>query len=299
MTMERVDLGQGLEMSRIVYGMWRLGDDADTSPGHVQAKIESCLAQGITTMDQADIYGGYMAEEILGTALKAAPGLRDKLEIVTKCDIVAPVGRHSAARVKYYDTGRAHITGSVEASLRLMGTDRVDLLLVHRPDPFMDHHETGAVLDELVASGKVRAVGVSNFKLHDWTLLQSAMKTPLVTNQIEISLVEHAPFTNGDVAFLQERGISPMAWSPLGGGSLFASSDQSLRDIIHRIAGEAGVDAAAVAVAWLLAHPAKILPVMGTNTLSRIATLSDALKVEIDRQTWFELYTAALGREVA
>ena len=299
MTMDMIELTPGLALSRMVYGMWRLGDDTDTSPAHVQAKIEACLAQGITTMDQADIYGGYMAEEILGNALKAAPGLRDRIEIVTKCDIVAPVGRHSGARVKYYDTSRAHIHASVDQSLALMATDRIDLLLVHRPDPFMDHHETGAALDELVKAGKVRAIGVSNFKPHDWTLLQSAMDTPLVTNQIEISLIEHTPFTNGDVAFLQERGIRPMAWSPLGGGSLFANADQKLRELMNRLGEESGTDAAAVAVAWLLAHPAKILPVMGTNNLARIAGISDAMKVEIDRQTWFELYTAALGREVA
>ena len=299
MTMDMIELTPGLALSRMVYGMWRLGDDTDTSPAHVQAKIEACLAQGITTMDQADIYGGYMAEEILGNALKAAPGLRDRIEIVTKCDIVAPVGRHSGARVKYYDTSRAHIHASVDESLALMATDRIDLLLIHRPDPFMDHHETGAALDELVKAGKVRAIGVSNFKPHDWTLLQSAMDTPLVTNQIEISLIEHTPFTNGDVAFLQERGIRPMAWSPLGGGSLFANADQKLRELMNRLGEESGTDAAAVAVAWLLAHPAKILPVMGTNNLARIAGISDAMKVEIDRQTWFELYTAALGREVA
>ena len=204
MTMERVTLGP-ITLSRMVYGMWRLGDDPDTSPAHVQSKVETCLAQGITTMDQADIYGGYTAEGLFGAALKAAPGLRDQIEIVTKCDIVAPVGRHSAARVKYYDTSAAHITASVEASLREMATDRIDLLLIHRPDPLMDHHETGRTLDALVAGGKVRAVGVSNFRPWDFTLLQSAMTTPLVTNQIELSLNCRAPFTNGDLAFHQRR----------------------------------------------------------------------------------------------
>lgn len=296
--MERVALTGDLALSRIVYGMWRLGDDADTSPAHVQAKIEACLDQGITTLDQADIYGGYRAEEILGDAFRAAPGLRDRTEIVTKCGIVAPEGRHSTARVKHYDTRRAHILASVEHSLKLMGTDRIDLLLIHRPDPFMDPAETGPALDEVVASGKVRAVGVSNFKLHDWTLLQAAMSTPLVTNQIEISLNCHAPFTSGDIAFLQERRIPPMAWSPLGGGALFANVDTSLRDKLGVIARDTGTDPAAVAVAWLLAHPARILPVMGTNRLDRIKTLADAARVTIDRETWFDLYTAALGREV-
>ncbi|MCU0900429.1 MAG: aldo/keto reductase [Cypionkella sp.] len=296
--MEKIALTADLSLSRLVYGMWRLGDDADTSPAHVQAKVEACLAQGITTMDQADIYGGYTAEAIFGGALKAAPGLRDQIEIVTKCDIVAPAGRHAAARVKYYDTGAAHITASVEASLRDMATDRIDLLLIHRPDPLMDHIETGAALDALVASGKVRAVGVSNFRPWDFDLLQSGMKTRLVTNQIELSLRAHDGFTNGDVAFHQRHGQPLMAWSPLAGGSLLSGADTPLRDALHRIGAEQGTDWSAVAVAWLLRHPARIIPVMGTNSLDRIAKLSDACRVEMDRQTWFELYTHALGHEV-
>lgn len=295
--MEMVDLGT-VSLSRLVYGMWRLGDDRDTSPAHVQAKVESCLEQGITTFDQADIYGGYTAEAILGAALKAAPQLRDRMQIVTKCDIVAPVGRYADRRVKYYDTTAAHITASVEASLRDLGTDRIDLLLIHRPDPLMDHFETGEALDALVASGKVRAVGVSNFRPWDFSLLQSAMETDLATNQIELSLSAHEAFTNGDLAFLQENEIAPMAWSPLGGGRLLAESGAPLREALQRIAGEQGVEWSSVAVAWLLRHPARVIPVLGTNSLERIARISDACRVEMDRQTWFELYTHALGHEV-
>ncbi|MGB5556384.1 MAG: aldo/keto reductase [Paracoccaceae bacterium] len=296
--MKRIEIRPNLTLSRIVYGMWRIGDDSDTSPGHVQAKIEACLEQGITTVDEADIYGGYTAEALLGAALKAAPGLRDKIEIVTKCDIIAPAGRYSDRRIKHYDTSRAHILASVEQSLRDMHTDRIDVLLIHRPDPMMDHRQTGAALDAVVASGKVRAVGVSNFRLHDWTLLQSAMQSPLVTNQIEISVLHHAPFTNGDIAFLQERGVPPMAWSPLGGGSLFEAGQSGLREVLKAGGTRHGVDEAAMAVAWLLAHPSQILPVLGTNSLARIAKIGEACKVKMDRQTWFEIYTAALGHEV-
>jgi len=296
--MKRVDLTDDVSLSQIVYGMWRLGDDVDTSPDHVRAKITACLDQGITSLDQADIYGGYMAEEILGAALGDS-GLRSKVEIITKCDIIAPVGRHSGARVKYYDTGRAHVTESVEQSLRLMKIDHIDLLLIHRPDPMMDHHETGAVLDELVASGKVRCVGVSNFRPWDVDLLQSAMKNRIVTNQIEISAVHHLPFTNGDIAYLQQNGIPAMAWSPLAGGALFEDDHRALHTKMEDIAARLDSDVANVAIAWLLAHPSTILPVMGTNNLDRIRQFGRALDITIDRQTWFEIYTAALGREVA
>ncbi|NOC83315.1 aldo/keto reductase family oxidoreductase [Ruegeria sp. HKCCD6428] len=295
--MQRVKLSDSLEMSRLVYGMWRLGDDSDTSAAHVEAKIQTCLDQGITTFDQADIYGGYQAEAVLGAALRANPNLRQKMEIVTKCDIVAPVGRYTDAKVKYYDTSRAHILKSVDTSLSEMAIDHIDLLLIHRPDPIMDHHETGAALDEVVASGKVGAVGVSNFRPWDWSLLQSAMKTQLVTNQIEISLGQISPFTNGDLAFHQQHGHPLMAWSPLGGGLLMAGNPP-VGVVADEIAAGFGVDRAAVAVAFLLAHPANVLPVLGTNNLDRIKRASDALKVKLDRESWFRLYEAALGHEV-
>lgn len=295
----RLDLAPGQSLSRLAYGMWRIGDDPDTSARHIQAKIEACLAQGITTLDQADIYGDYSAEALLGTCLRQAPGLRGQVEIVTKCDIVAPCGRYADRRVKYYDTSPAHITASVDQSLAAMQTGMIDLLLLHRPDPLMDHHATGAALDALVASGKVRAVGVSNFRPHDTALLQSGMRARLAANQIELSLTAHEAFTNGDLAYLQERGILAMAWSPLGGGALVSGGAPRLQEALTSVAGRSGAETSAVALAWLLAHPAGILPVFGTNRLDRIKSVHSAFDVGMDRQTWFELYTAALGREVA
>ena len=296
--MDRIDLNTNLNFSQIIYGMWRLSEDVNTSVEHVRNKISACLDQGITTFDQADIYGGYEAEAVLGNALKGS-GLRDKIEIVTKCDIVAPVGRYSDARIKYYDTSREHLFASVDHSLRLMGIDHIDLLLIHRPDPFMDHNETGSALDTLVQSGKVRGVGVSNFKPHDWELLQSGMKNKLCTNQIELSVLAHESFTNGDVAFHQRLATPLMAWSPLAGGELFSEANRNLYSLLSKIGAEQNVDATALAIAWLLAHPSQILPVLGTNSLARIKTMSQACEVILDRQTWFEIYTSVLGQEVA
>jgi predicted oxidoreductase len=296
--MERISLNKEVSLSRIVYGMWRLGDDENTSPEHVRAKIDASLDQGITSFDQADIYGGYEAEEILGNALSGS-ALRNKMEIVTKCDIIAPVGRYADARVKYYDTSRAHIMASVDHSLRLMGIEHIDLLLIHRPDPLMNHHETGAALDEVIASGKVRSVGVSNFQPYDWELLQSAMKNQLVTNQIELSVLAHDSFVNGDVAFHQRIGTPLMAWSPLAGGALFSGDHPDVMSALSNVASQNNVDETAVAIAWLLAHPCRILPVLGTNSLERIKGMSAALDVKMDRQTWYEIYTASLGQDVA
>lgn len=296
--MNRINLHADIEFSQLIYGMWRIGDDADTSASHVERKIQVCLDQGITTFDQADIYGGYTAEAILGTALAKNPALRARMEIVTKCGIVAPVGRYSGVSVKHYDTSRKHIEASVNQSLTDMKINHIDLLLIHRPDPMMDHHETGAALDDLVASGKVRAIGVSNFRPADWQLLQSAMTTSLVTNQIEMSLAEITAFSNGDLAFHQQHNHALMAWSPLGGGRLMTGTGAA-SEVLDRIAAASGVDRAAVAVAFLLHHPATILPVLGTNNLERIGAISQALAVHLTRENWFELYEAALGHEVA
>lgn len=295
--MERVSLGSGLEFSQLVYGMWRIADDSDTSADHVARKIQICLDQGISTFDQADIYGAYSAEAILGAALKRHPGLRSQMEIVSKCGIVAPVGRYSDRRVKHYDTSCQHIEASVDQSLSNIGTDYLDLLLIHRPDPLMDPCETGAALDKLVHSGKVRAVGVSNFRPWDWSLLQSEMTSTLVTNQIELSLAALHAFTNGDLAFHQQQGKAVMAWSPLGGGALMTSTS-ALSACADRMAEEFSVDRAAIAIAFLLRHPANILPVLGTNTPARIADIHKALDVKLTREQWFELYESALGTEV-
>ncbi|ANQ67018.1 oxidoreductase [Candidatus Pseudothioglobus singularis] len=292
--MERVNLSSSSSISRIIYGMWRLADDINTSSKHISDKVNLCLGQGITSFDQAAVYGLYSAEALFGEVLKANPSLRHKIEIVSKCGIVNPSDRYAGVSVSHYDTSREHIFNSVDASLKNMATDYLDLLLIHRQDPFLDHHETGKALDDLIKSGKVKEVGVSNFKPWDFNLLQSAMKSHLVTNQIEMSLAATDSFTNGDLAFHQERATTIMAWSPLGGGKLMKDKG-ILGKALKKIAVNQNVDIAAVAVAWLLAHPARICPVMGTNNLNRIAKISDAMNVKMDRESWFELYTASFN----
>ena len=300
--MEMVKLNSSLPaMSRLVYGVWRLADDENGSTAHVRAKIDACLEQGITTFDHADIYGEYQCEALFGRALAEDPSLRDQMQIITKCDIAIPTSLYPERRVKFYDTSPEFIRTSVENSLRNLHTDSLDMLLIHRPDPFMDATATGATLDELIKEGKIKAAGVSNFKPYDWELLQSRMDNTLATNQIEISLLENDAFTNGDLAHLQTLNLNAMAWSPLAGGRIFGNDEdaQRVQPILKRIADEQNCDIDHVAVAWLLAHPSEILPIVGTNNLERIKTLSKAMDVEIDRQTWFELLTAAVGEEVA
>lgn len=299
--MEKVSLiNSGPELSRMIYGAWRLADDADVSTTTVRAKIDSCLSQGITTFDHADIYGNYECENVFGRALQETPSLREEMELITKCDIALVSDKHPERRVKYYDTSPEYIENSVNNSLKNLSTDYLDLLLLHRPDPLMDPTQTGRKLDNLIDSGKVRAVGVSNFQSWDWRLLQSHMSHKLAVNQIEISLLHRDSFTDGSLANIQLDGLVPMAWSPLGGGKLFGDSEAAarLRPLLANLAEKHNCGIDTIAIAWLLNHPAGILPIVGTNNLERIGTIGKAEKISLNRESWFELWTAAAGVEV-
>ncbi len=302
--MNRIVLPDRRTLSQIAYGLWRLAEADDTSVNANLARIDACLAQGISTFDHADIYGDYRCEALFGQAIKARPSLRDHIEIVTKTDIMLLSAQWPGTRVKHYDTTPAHVIGSVERSLRRLGVEAIDLLLIHRPDPLCDVQALGACLDSLVDSGKVRGVGVSNYQPWDVDLLQSRMKQRLQTNQIELSLMHVAPLTNGQMAHAQTHHMPVMAWSPLGGGRLLAQKSAQgpvssrLLDKLEQLARASQTDASAVATAWLLHHPAGVIPVMGSNRLDRVGTFARSLNVPMDRQTWFELYELALGHEV-
>jgi predicted oxidoreductase len=295
-----VELAPGLSLSRIVWGAWRLAEAADHSPAAVAARIQACLDQGITTFDHADIYGDYRCETLFGDALRAQPGLKARLQIVTKTDIMLLSKAWPGTRVKHYDTTPQHVSASVDRSLQRLGVEAIDVLLIHRPDPLMDAQALGACLDGLIDAGKVRAAGVSNFMPWDVDLLQSAMRHRLVTNQVELHPLHLEPFTNGQLAHAQQHRMPVMAWSPLAGGRLFADEPAAarVRAVLERIARAASADLSAAALAWLLHHPARVLPVVGTTDPKRIGTISQALAVPMDRQTWFEIYEAGLGREV-
>ena len=302
--MNRMTLPNGRSLSQMAYGVWRLSEADTTSVSANLARIDACLAQGITTFDHADIYGDYRCEALFGEAIKARPSLKDRIEIVTKTDIMLLSGKWPDTRVKHYDTSPAHVRASVDRSLSRIGVDVIDLLLIHRPDPLMDAQALGECLDGLIDSGKLRGVGVSNFMPWDVDLLQSRMKHKLQTNQLELSLLNTAPFINGQLAHAQQHGMPVMAWSPLGGGRLHAQASTPgtaaarLAPKLAALAQAAGTDSTAVAIAWLMHHPVQVLPVMGSNQLERIAVFADAARVPMDRQTWYELYELANGHEV-
>ncbi|WP_288132842.1 aldo/keto reductase [Microbulbifer sp.] len=290
-------------LSRIAFGLWRLTDWSYT-PRERLGLFEQMLDLGVTTFDLADIYGDYRCEQAFGEALKLNPVLRERMEIVSKCSIRL-AGEVSGARINHYDTSATHVRSAVETSLRDMGIEQMDLLLLHRPDPLMDADALAAVLEQLVAEGKVRQLGVSNYLPHQTDLLQSRLSQPLVANQIEVSLLQSAPMFDGQLDYCQQHRVMPMAWSPFAGGRLFRGDDGDavrVQQALHALCESRGLDpqvgAMQLAVAWLLKHPAKMVPVLGSGNPERLVAALAALDMEMEREDWYELLRAGRGREV-
>lgn len=295
--------GAGLSLSRIVLGGWRLLDGTSKpSASDVARLIQGSIDLGITSFDHADIYGNYGVEQAFGEGLKDWGGPRDTIELISKCDIMLKSNARPDNRLKHYDTSAAHIRASVERSLTNLHTDYLDILLIHRPDPLMNANETASGLESVVKAGKVRAVGVSNFSPSQFDLLASRLSFPLVTNQIEMSVLQTSPLFDGSLDHAQRLRYAPMIWSPLGGGKLFSSDGQRescVRDVLGEVGAKIGVeDISAIAIAWLLCHPARLIPVLGSLNLDRLAAMTRALDIQLDRQQWFEILKAATGRDV-
>ncbi|CAM6813121.1 MULTISPECIES: aldo/keto reductase [Enterobacter] len=295
---QRITLApQGPEFSRFVMGYWRLMD-WNMSPLQLASFIEEHLDLGITTVDHADIYGGYQCEAAFGEALKLVPALRDRMEIVTKCGIATTAKPEHA--LGHYITDSAHIIKSAEQSLVNLATDRIDLLLIHRPDPLMDADEVAEAFLNLHQSGKVRHFGVSNFTPAQFALLQSRLPFTLATNQVEISPVHQPLLLDGTLDQLQQLRIRPMAWSCLGGGRLFNDDEfQPLRNELEAIARELNAESIEqVVYAWILRLPSKPLPIIGSGKIERVRSALAAEELQMTRQQWFRIRKAALGYDV-
>jgi predicted oxidoreductase len=292
----------GPEVSALAYGAWRLADDpAGTSVPRIRQKIDTCLESNVTTFDHADIYGGYTCEGLFGRALGEAPALRDRMEIVTKCGINVLCENRPGVRVNHYDVTAPAIERCVDRSLRELRTDRIDVLLVHRPDWLTSAEETASGLLAVVKAGKVRSVGVSNYNPHQFALLARFLGRTPVTNQLEINLLRMDAIYDGTLDQCQAAGLHPMAWSPLAGGRLFSASDADARrthSALERIAREYDATAEQLAIAWVAALPSKPQVVIGTNQPERIRSAVRAMQLKLDRQHWYELWEAAQGRSI-
>lgn len=289
-----------LKLSRIALGLWRCRE-WNYSTTRLSDFVNRSLDSGIDTFDHADIYGDYECEALFGNVLKENSSMRNKIKIVTKCGIKPVTGKHPDHSIKYYDTSRNHIIGSVNKSLKNFNTDYIDLLLIHRPDPFMNADETAAAFYELKKSGKVLHLGVSNFLPHQFNLLQSRLDFQLVTNQIEVSVLNLENFDNGNIDFLQEKRIAPMVWSPFAGGKLFWENSERanrVRNVLHEIAGKYKIEIDTVAAAWLLIHPVNFSVVLGTGKLERIKSAMKGLEINLSGEEWFKIWIASKGHEV-
>ena len=286
---------------RMVYGTWRLLDTNPT-PQEINRRLQACLDLGMTTIDTAEIYGLYEVEQQLGAALALSPGLRDQLELVTKAGIYVPCAAHPERRTAHYDATGPRLIKSLEKSLRLLGTDHVELLLVHRPDWLTRADDTAAGLNELLRSGKIGSAGASNYTAAQFDLLNSHMAQPLVTNQVEFHLLHPEPINDGTFHQCEKLGVLPMAWSPLAGGRIFdpshpaaprlAAAAQSISTRYHAATLEQ------LAYAWILAHPSHPLPIIGTNKLERLRSAAEADAIELAREDWYALWEAAQGRKI-
>jgi predicted oxidoreductase len=285
-------------MSPIVAGVWRMSDWQWT-PQERLRWIETCLDLGVTTFDHADIYGGYTVESLFGEALALSPSLRDRMQLVSKCGICLTTANRPSHRIKHYDTSFAHIVGSVETSLRNLQVERLDLLLIHRPDALMDADVVAEAFTHLHLMGKVTHFGVSNFSPSQFDLLSS--RFPLVTNQIELHPLHLAPLTDGTLDQCQQQRIRPMIWSPLAGGRLMTSDEPvavRVREALSAVGARHGVSIATMAFAWLLRHPSRPVPVAGSRRIDAMHEAVAALSVTLDPQDWTEIWSAASGHEV-
>jgi predicted oxidoreductase len=291
----------GLELSRIVAGVWKWGVWGWQMPDQAHlALIEKCLEYGATTFDHADIYGHYTSEGDFGRALKLNPSLRQKMQLVTKCGIKLTTPNRPLHTIKSYDTSKEHIIWSAENSLKELNTDRIDLMLIHRPSPLMDADEIAEAFTALQQAGKVLHFGVSNFTTTQFDLLNSRIK--LATNQVEIHLMRPEPFLDGTLDQCQQHRIAPMAWSPLSSGSIFTNLEeeqvQRIRKAATPLMEKYSIALDQLLIAWLLKHPSHILPILGTARPERVLAAVEALKIELTDEEWFVLWEAAQGREV-
>ncbi len=288
---------QGPEFSRMIMGYWRLME-WDMTPQALLGFIEQHLDAGITTVDHADIYGDYQCEAAFGDALRLAPALRERMQVVSKCGIATRAKPQHA--IGHYITERSHIIQSAEQSLKNLATDRLDLLLIHRPDPLMDADEVAEAFLNLHQSGKVLHFGVSNFTPAQFALLQSRLPFTLATNQVEISPLMQDTLLDSTLDQLQQLRIRPMAWSCLGGGRLFSDSGcEALREELKTVAQETGADSIEqVVYAWILRLPSRPLPIIGSGKIARVIDALGALKLEMTRQQWFRIRKAAIGYDV-
>ncbi len=310
--MQTIPLGAShLTASRLAYGCWRVAGTwkpSEVTPEKRAAglrAIQTAYEAGYTLFDTADIYCRGESERILGATLKSVPQMRENVIVATKCGIRFP-GEPRPESPQRYDFSAEHIERSVAGSLERLGIETIDLLMLHRPDYLADPEEIARAFANLKAQGKVRFFGISNFRPLLVTALQAACPMPLVVHQVEISLAKLDAFTDGTLDQCLSERLTPMAWSPLaagligGGGTQLLPSQKAynielFRGALGELAANYGVTPAVIALAWLLKHPSKIQPIVGSIRPERIREAVRATEIDLTREEWYRLLLAARG----
>ncbi len=299
--MDKIKLSDNLKISPLVHGHWRLLD-WNMSNQELLELIQKLIELGITTFDHADIYGNYNNEELFGNALTIKKGLRNDIQIITKCGIKPVSDKFPERQIGYYDYNFEHIISSVNNSLANFGTDYIDLLLLHRPSPFFNPEEVAKAFSLLKQSGKVLHFGVSNFNPQQYEMLNSYLNDDLVTNQVEISPFCLENFDNGNMDFFLKKRLKPLAWSPLAGGKIISpegEKEQRIFNSLTEVANELDVDSIdKIIYSWLLKHPAHIIPIIGSGKISRIKNAVEALNIDMSIEQWLNIYIASVGKQL-
>jgi predicted oxidoreductase len=294
--MEKIYLSDsGPKVSPALYGFYRWSGSY-VNEEKMERILNLCLELDINTFDHGDTYGDYTCEEVFGNVFKRSGIKRESIVLFTKCGINVPHEKRPDYRVKHYDTSREHITNSLENSLRNLRTDYIDVFLLNQLDPLSNLEETALTLEKLKDSGKIKNVGVVNFSVFQHQLLSSYLRIPIVTNHIELNLLNTSAFDNGQVDYIKQKYMRPLATSPLAEGKIANSNEKiplRIRGKLEEFAGKYNSHFESVAIAWLVKLGA--LPLIGTTDEQRIRNIAEAFKINLDRQDWYELYAVSRG----
>jgi predicted oxidoreductase len=275
------------------WGIW----DKKLNSKEMGNMINVCLENKITTFDHADIYGDYTTEASFGKALISSKIPREKLQLVSKCGIQMMTGNRNNT-IKHYEYSKEYIVQSVENSLQHLQTDFLDVFLLHRPSPLMQADEIAEAVLKLKSEGKIIDFGLSNFTTSQTELIRQ--KTEVLYNQIQFSATHFEPMVDGSFDYMQVNSICPMSWNPLG--SVFRednSQTRRLKKLLVTLMAKYHLGSDSILLAWILQHPAKIIPIAGTVNVARIQSLQKAVELKLDKEDWFAIWTASVGKDVA
>ena len=293
--MEKIYMGDsGPKVSPAVYGFYRW-DDVTNTADTLRKTVDLCLELGINTFEHSDHYGHFKVEELFGNLLHDGVVKRSDVVLFTKCGLNVPHAGNPGIRVRHYNTSGEHIKASVERSLKNLKTDYIDIFLLDKLDPISNLEETALVLEQLKESGKIKNIGVANFSVFQHQLLAAYLNKPIVTNHIEFNLLNTQALENGQMDYIKQRYMRPLAYAPLAEGRIAEGTDPQalkVRAKLEELGEKYGVDIESLAIAWL--HKLGALPLIGTRNEQRIRNIANAFSVDLDHQDWYDIYNVSL-----